>query len=197
MKFSFIQDWGIFRNETFVCVGMTRMEILLEMKRQEFRKDAITAFEMTFRPKDDDPAAMFVWVDEGISLLWMADWRVDLEHYGDLVHETNHLVFEVGKDVGFREELEANAYTQQYLWLNIIKRLNERLGVKSKRNKRKHASEDSGTQRVDGGVQGLHTRVQTEGAKESTPEIKQYWEFNSGRVYPKASRGRTRGRRAR
>jgi hypothetical protein len=178
-KFSFIQDWGIFKNETFVCVGMTRMEILLEMKRRDFRKDAMDAFELMFRPKEgEDPAAMFVWFHEGVSLLWIADWKIDLEHYSDLLHETNHLVFEMGRDGGWRDELEANAYTHQYLWRSLVEKLNhEILGVKSKRSKRN--DEDSHTQRVDGGMQSLHTGVQTKRTKRSHDKIEVDWNVHT------------------
>lgn len=155
--FSFLQDWGTFRNETFVVVGMGRLEILLAMKRQNFRDDAIKAFENEFRPRDNDPADAFIWTYEGVSLLWFRDWKIDLEHYGNLVHETNHLVFEMSRDGGYRDELEANAYQQQYLWLNIIRKMNEFLGVKSNAARGKDESQGRDPRRKAGKMPRLQS----------------------------------------
>lgn len=135
-KFCFLQDWGTYSNQTFVVVGMTLKEIIAAMRRRNFKKSAILSFEKGGRPKSDEDAAAFVWVDGGMSLLWFPEWKLDITHYSDLVHETNHLVFEIARDKGMSEEAEAQAYLQEYLWNSLIYRLNKFSCVKSKRSKR-------------------------------------------------------------
>jgi len=136
VKFSYLQDWGTFTNETFVVVGMTQKEILADMRRRKFKKDAIEAFSRQNKPNGDETA--FVWVRKGMTLLWLNGWRIDLEHYSTVVHETNHLIWEITRDKGMVEEAEMQAYQQEYLFLAIVTRLNKSL-VKSKRSKRNDA----------------------------------------------------------
>ena len=41
----------------------------------------------------------------------------------DVIHETNHLVFDLAKYYGFEDEPEFNAYLQTWLYNEIIKKL--------------------------------------------------------------------------
>lgn len=133
-KFSFVQDWGTYPNETFVVVGLAHKEILAAMRRRKFKKDAISAFAETGRPNKDETASAFAWY-RGPSVLWFPEWQIDLAHYANLVHETNHLVFDAARDKGMRYEPEAQAYQQEYLFSNIVVKLNKFSGVKSKRKR--------------------------------------------------------------
>ncbi len=132
-KFSFVQDWGTYPNQTFVVVGLAHKEILAAMRRRNFKKDAILAFAKTGRPDKGETASAFAWY-MGPSVLWFPEWKIDLAHYANLVHETNHLIFDAARDKGMRHEPEAQAYQQEFLFIEIVKKLNKFSGVKS--NKR-------------------------------------------------------------
>jgi hypothetical protein len=116
----FIQDWGTLPNETLVVVGLTYERIVEEMKSNDFHEDVIKAFS---KAKPRSGANAWCWFEEGRSLLWIEDWRTDLDHLTTLVHETNHLVFQVARDKGAEEEMEFQAYQQEYLFENIVKKL--------------------------------------------------------------------------
>lgn len=138
-KAIFIQSWGTFTNETLVCVGVTKLEILKYMKRAKVKPELIKRFE---DKAHNDKAAAFVWTppNTGCTLLWMGGFCGDDEDIFDIVHETNHLIYDISRDKGFRDEPEIQAYQQEFLFSHILKELRKRYkkfkGVKSKRSKR-------------------------------------------------------------
>jgi hypothetical protein len=143
-KTIFFQKWGTFSNETMICIAMQRPEIISFMKRAKVKKELIEKFEK-IGPKPG--AAAFVWTPPGTgcTLLWMGGFANDDEDIFDLVHETNHLVFDIARDKGFRDEAEINAYQQEFLFKNILKELRKRYKKfrgKIQRSKRQHGNEN-------------------------------------------------------
>lgn len=133
-KILFFQDWGTFSNETLVCVGASKQEILAYMKANRFKIELIEKFERKTGPKESSEA--FTWSPEGTgcTLLWIRYWNGDADDLDTLVHETNHLVYDIARDKGFRDEPEIQAYQQAYLFSGILKTLTAR---KSRSKKRK------------------------------------------------------------
>ena len=136
----FLQDWGTFTNETLVCVAVTEKEILQFMKRNNFRKTLIEQFERKSAPSAG--ANAFVWtpIGTGCTLLWMDSWLGRREDVNTLVHETNHLIYDISRDKGFKDEPEIQAYQQEYLfkniWAGITDRRTKFKGLKSRSKKR-------------------------------------------------------------
>jgi hypothetical protein len=125
-KTIFIQDWGTFTNETLVCVGSSKQEILAFMKANSVKVELIEKFERKPEPKGSSEA--FTWSPEGTgcTLLWFRHWSGDPDDLDTLVHETNHLIYDISRDKGFRDEPEIQAYQQAYLFTGILKELTER-----------------------------------------------------------------------
>jgi len=120
----FIQDWGTFSNETLVCVNVDKAQILRYMKQTRIKHEIIALFEA----KSETDAQAFVWtpVRTGCTLLWLRTWTGDSEDLDILVHETNHLVFDISRDKGFKDEAEIQAYQQAYLFSEILEKLTKR-----------------------------------------------------------------------
>ena len=125
-KFStiFIQDWGTFSNETLVCVNQDKAQILRYMKQTRIKPYLITLFEA--KPETD--ALAFVWTPSmtGCTMLWLKTWTGDFKDLDTLVHETNHLIYDISRDKGFKDEAEIQAYQQAYLFSGILEKLTAR-----------------------------------------------------------------------
>lgn len=138
MKKLFSQDWGALKTETIVTVGLTNEEIVSHLRKFATAfgtKEVIDAFEQSGRPREDEPVYSFVFLYLGRTILCLSHWNGgDSEDLATIVHETNHLVRYIMDKKGMSEESEASAYTQEYLFEQIV----NKLGVKSKRNKRKN-----------------------------------------------------------
>jgi hypothetical protein len=140
-KFSaiFVQDWGTFSNETLVCVNRDKAQILRYMKQTRIKPELIDLFEA----KSETDAAAFVWTPArtGCTMLWLRGWTGDAEDLDTLVHETNHLVYDISRDKGFKDEAEIQAYQQAYLFSGILEKLTVRRkrfnAIKSSGKKRK------------------------------------------------------------
>jgi len=144
----FIQDWGTFSNETLVCVNRDRAQILRYMRQTRIKPELIDLFEA----KSETDAAAFVWTPSGTgcTLLWLREWAGDPDDLDTLVHETNHLVYDISRDKGFKDEAEIQAYQQAYLFSGILekltvrrKRFNAIKALKSKTKKVKHGNKHS------------------------------------------------------
>ena len=56
--------------------------------------------------------------------LAVVEWVVgDPDDLDTLVHETNHLVYDIARDKGFQNEPEILAYQQAYLFSGILEKL--------------------------------------------------------------------------
>jgi len=129
MKKIFLQDWGPFHTDTLVVVGMSNKEIVRWLIRHANSKGiehAIADFKVTGRPRPEEEA--FVYNFEGKSIMWLGwDWKGGMDDLCNLVHETNHLLFNAVRSKGMIEECEAQAYMQEWLFQEISRKL----GVKS------------------------------------------------------------------
>jgi len=141
----FIQDWGTFSNETLVCVNVDKAQILRYMRQTHIKPELIDLFET--KPETD--AVAYVWTPRGTgcTMLWLQGWTGNPEDLDTLVHETNHLVYDISRDKGFKDESEIQAYQQAYLFSGILEKLtvrrNQFKSVKSKTKKVKNGNEYS------------------------------------------------------
>lgn len=124
----FIQSWGSYSNETFVCVGTTHDEIVKAMKKLKLSKDVIREFDKEKKEHDekwltDDNNGM-MWFNDGRSVLWFKDWKHDWGHIDTLIHECYHAVHNIlHKQKNMKDEEEACAYQLEYLVRSIRRKL--------------------------------------------------------------------------
>ena len=141
----FIQDWGTFSNETLVCVNVDKAQILRYMRQTHIKPELIDLFET----KSETDAAAYVWTPNGTgcTMLWLQGWTGNPDDLDTLVHETNHLVYDISRDKGFKDEAEIQAYQQAYLFSGILEKLtvrrNQFKSVKSKTKKVKNGNKNS------------------------------------------------------
>jgi len=124
-KAMFFQTWGTFSNETMICVGVTKAEVKAFMKRVNVQKELLDKFSTMVSVSGK---SAFVWTPPGTgcTLLWMGSFTGSDDDILNLVHETNHLVYDIARDKGFRDEPEINAYQQEFLFKNILQELRKR-----------------------------------------------------------------------
>lgn len=136
--YHFIQDWGTFDNDTLVCVGMTKDEILSVIATfhdsyrfvEWFRKNA---------PNDECTKGYFMEF-EAKSVLSIKVYGDAWEFWETLIHELHHAVHIVlGHNRGMEEEKEALAYQQQFLFHEMRKKLQEHFHPKKMKSKQKTA----------------------------------------------------------
>lgn len=132
-KYCYVQSWGTYANQTFVVVNMTKAEIVSAMKKRRLDAEAIDAFARIASKFGGDA---LVWTYDGKTLLWFRGWNNGLEDLGNLTHETNHLIYDVlVKDKGFKDEPEAMAYQQEFLFMAIAKKLEQAFRAHTRRKK--------------------------------------------------------------
>lgn len=127
-KFAFLQDWGTYTTQTFVAVGLKHDEILTAMRAMGCEEQLVKRYDAGMgRHKDTteayDPNGAFVWRGRppgSVNLLWMGAWKNNLTWYGNLLHETAHLVkFFITDYRHMEDETEAQAYQQEYLFQRV------------------------------------------------------------------------------
>jgi hypothetical protein len=124
-----------------VCVGVTKTEVLKYLRKVNARPDLIKKLED--KRFDTEDKAAFVWTpsNTGCTLLWMSEFLGNDEDMFTLVHETNHLLYDISRDKGFQNEAEINAYQQEYLFKQIwteLKKRKKKFGIKSSTKKRQY-----------------------------------------------------------
>lgn len=129
-KGSFIQDWGTYGDETFVCVGLTKKEILQHAKKLELKKDYIAWLsykldeldESSTRPYDD--AFCLIRDDEPYTFLWMGEYNDNWDYWGLLIHECCHLIHaRIMRHRQMWSEDEAIAYQMEYMFQSIRRKI--------------------------------------------------------------------------
>lgn len=139
MKKIFLQDWGPFHQDTLVVVGMNNAEIVKWLRTYANAKGvqkAIEDFEQGGRPNPNDEA--FIYHFDGRTILWLGwNWTGGKEDVCNLVHETNHLLFEVTRNKGMRDECEAQAYLQEWLFDQIATKLGVKFTERGKTDDRR------------------------------------------------------------
>lgn len=137
-KFWYIQNWGTYSNQTPIFVGYSADEITKELKNKRFeiKKDVIETWQSDIestRKVMSDSNTGAVWFKDGLSLLWLPDFKDDWKHLETIIHECFHLVIGIlGREkmmVNFSSntiEEEAMAYQHEFLFRSIRRKLQEK-----------------------------------------------------------------------
>lgn len=127
-KYTYVQHWGTFQNETLVSVGTTFDDLKRYLARKKIAPEQLESFEGRRVHVEDimkDARGLFFDIGEGCgSVLWLKRWPDNWEYNEVLVHELHHATFIVlGKGRGMADEMEALAYAQEHLFRQIRRRL--------------------------------------------------------------------------
>lgn len=126
-KHKFIQEWGTYANDTLVYVGMSRDEIVKDIKKYEDNEDLVANL-MNEETLKAFSGRGFVLREKNKTILWLNDWDNDWEYIEVLVHEIHHLVQLICVDIrNMSGEIEGLAYQQEYLLKEIRTKLNKKL----------------------------------------------------------------------
>jgi len=121
------QDWGTFYyGQTLVCCGYADYA---DVKRRLKKLGCLKWLAALEDKKEEFVECHFSrWESGGKTwtLLWLKDWKPDLEHYKILAHELVHAVHFCMVDfLDILEEKEAVAYQHSYLFESIASELNK------------------------------------------------------------------------
>lgn len=151
MKFKFIQDWGSYQNDTLVYVGYGKEEIKKDLQKYQDSATVISNLETV----DFDGFRGLVITDRAKTLLVLSKWDGGWEYLEVLIHEIHHLVYMVMvKNKMMEDEMEAQAYQQEYMFRQIRQKLNKKLEIlknkkkamaKAKKATKKVAAKKSGS----------------------------------------------------
>ena len=124
----FLQNWGTYSNDTFVCVGMNKKEITEALKKLSASKDIIDRWENKGCDFHEIGSNASVWEEDGLTLLWFKKWTKTWNDLNVLVHEIYHLIYLVlHKRKGMADEQEGCAYQFEYLFNEMRKKLDKLL----------------------------------------------------------------------
>ena len=124
-KSVFLQDCGIYSNQIIVAIECEKQDILNWLTKQErIKKEAIDwikgeneAFEIF------NEMNALVAHNDGKLMLLLKKVEDDWDYLETLLHELNHVVWYIARDRRFRDEMEAQAYLQEYLFHSIRRKL--------------------------------------------------------------------------
>ncbi len=127
----FIQPTGTYSNQVLVAVGASREDVLrfVRDRRQGLGQEARRWIE-----ESEEPFAIFgsktavCAYDNGRLLLLLAAYTDTWPYWETLVHELHHAVHFIAKDKLMLEEMEAQAYLQEFLFREIRRRIQEYYG---------------------------------------------------------------------
>lgn len=128
----YIQHWGTYRDDTIVCINASFKMVLSFLKRvKNCRPEIIKDFESRNESWDEhtknNPAFMLVVKKVKSSYLWLKEWDNSWQAGDNLIHETNHLIYDMlAESKGMGDEREAMAYQQEFLCKSIRDELNKR-----------------------------------------------------------------------
>jgi len=140
MKTWFIQSLHIFPDEFLVMVGYSHAEAVKVMKRIGVKKGLIEYVEHSDGIKATfDQSAGGCFGYDGARMLWLRDWEANsITHYSRLVHETSHLVdFILIEGRNMAGETEGLAYAQDYMFTQLVTKLNKQYESKKTRKRQK------------------------------------------------------------
>src|SRR3990167_4195246 len=127
-NFCFLQNWHVYPNDTLVCIGMTKPEIVAfirdkEKGKEKWKTGVAEDFENTKTPIGDK--GYFWYPDEAAqSILIINEWDGSWDNFETLIHELHHAVhIMLGEKRGMAGEVEALAYAQEYLFRSIRKKI--------------------------------------------------------------------------
>lgn len=119
-----ILDGGTYPDDTLLAVGMSRKEVAAVVRSVGGAKAARLAdeYEKCVGHHETDveeggSATAHVYCFEGMTIMSFRKWDGSWDDWGTLVHETAHLVqMLLVEGRGMHQEVEAQAYHQQYLF---------------------------------------------------------------------------------
>lgn len=135
LKCAFIQEWGPYKSETVIAVGLSDAETAAWMRKEKLFKSFIEAFEKAV--VEDDPTGeltqAYFWKDPGtggsVLVIRKAERvpgndEITWEFYDNLLHELHHATyFILGVGRNMRTEYEALAYMTEWLFREIRRKV--------------------------------------------------------------------------
>lgn len=138
------QEWGTYDPATVVCCGFTDYKEIIEIMKADKCIQWARAIEARHPEDLKDLAATnhftrWTMDQDGkeitYSILWLLDWKRDVDHYKILAHELIHAVsFMLGRNIDLIKENELFGYQHTFLFKQIADKLNECYYRKKKRN---------------------------------------------------------------
>jgi hypothetical protein len=117
-----IQDWGTYGEQTLVCIGVTKEEILKWLKKVKGKPMFIAAIEECFEvPTQCDGCFWYHSVAKG-SILWLESLEYTPKSMAILSHEICHAVRRLLiEERNMVNEVEAICYQTEYLTKSILR----------------------------------------------------------------------------
>ena len=124
----FTQDYGTYSDEILVVSGITdKKKVFAYLKKIHalvpFSKWILTDWD-EFQEKLKKNKGLFCWNTEvSGTVLFLQQCGDAWDFWTTLLHETNHIVFQIAHRKGMKDEMEAQAYLQEYLFNSIRRKL--------------------------------------------------------------------------
>lgn len=126
---TFVQDYGTYSNEILVIVGeQNKKELFKYLKKikaiKEFSKWVLENLDEWNKSIKDKNKGQFCY-DDGVNgtVLMLRSTHDSWEYWEILMHECHHIVQHLAKRKGMFEEVEAQAYLQEFLFRSIRRKL--------------------------------------------------------------------------
>lgn len=121
--FAFVQEWGLFPDETLVVVGADTKEEIIRLAN---KARAGKPFMGNIKDADLPSEPFFIRFENGTkgSILRLPKYEDTWTFWETLIHELHHAVqFTLAKGRGMDEEPEGLAYSQEILFRKIRRKL--------------------------------------------------------------------------
>lgn len=124
MKKCFVLNTPPWHRRVMVAIKLSKPELLKQIKKKRMRKSLRKIVEEEGKlPTKSDFAQTYSDMNSGLWIIYLHRWKNNDEHKSFLVHEIAHVVRDMMKFIGASKEEEAEAYTNEYLFLKICKQL--------------------------------------------------------------------------
>ena len=122
----FVQEYGTYTNEVLVAAGAAKEQVLSFLKRIKAKKDYIEWLRTDEKiwQLGKEKKGLFAWNDNVEGTLLLLRPHEDAWEYAEtLIHELHHLVQVFSKKAMMENEMEAQAYLQEFLFRSIRQKL--------------------------------------------------------------------------
>lgn len=126
-RMMFVQEWGAVPTATPIVIGLNHAQIMSRAKRMKFKKEYLEWLE---KEKDGITEEIksgvlgFCIMHDNRTFMWMQSCNDDDWTYWEtLLHETSHLCDYVLRHRNMQNETEARAYTHEYLFRSIRRKV--------------------------------------------------------------------------
>lgn len=135
----FWQDTGIFGDSFIVAVGKTKKQILAFAKTADPHiKELIAELEDDDLSKNLRSGMTLVGKHTNVvALIYLPEMTNLWDSWETLMHECHHAVFHLSKKKGLTEEMETQAYLQEYLFHHIRRRLMKKQPKQTKKKRKR------------------------------------------------------------